>query len=76
MLDVGKERDDVAAKLQLVICFVTILLFQFEPDSRWGWVGGTLVCSVAVSVKMNVLLLAPPLLLLLLKVSNPKMSLC
>jgi hypothetical protein len=39
-------------------------------------VGGTLVCSVAVSVKMNVLLLAPPLLLLLLKVSNAKMSLC
>lgn len=36
--------------------------------------GGTLVCSVAVSVKMNVLLLAPPLLLLLLKVSNAKMS--
>ena len=38
--------------------------------------GGTLVCSVAVSVKMNVLLRAPPLLLLLLKVSNAKMSLC
>lgn len=36
MLDDGKESDDVAAKLQLVVCFVTFLLFQFEPDSRWG----------------------------------------
>jgi hypothetical protein len=44
MLDDGKERDDVAAKLQLVVCFVTILLFQFEPDRRWGWVGH--LCAV------------------------------
>ena len=46
-------------------CFVTTQL-----PSTWKWSLGCFLFSLAVSVKMNVLLFAPGLLLLLLQVSR------
>jgi len=54
----------------MLLLYLSVCLFASPRLPKWKWSAGCFLFSLAVSLKMNVLLFAPGLLLLLLQISS------